>query len=83
MLDENIVLRSINNKFWALDTRLGTQYKLNMASFDILSALDGKKNISEVVNMISKEYKVSLDEFKEDVQNLFEDAFEKKIIKEI
>lgn len=82
-LDENIVLRSINDKFWALDTRFGTQYKLNRTSFDILSDLDGKKNLSEIVDNVSKLYNVAFDVFLTDAQVLLTDAFEKKIVKEV
>lgn len=35
----NIVLKSVNNKFWALDTLSGKQFKLNRTAFEILSAL--------------------------------------------
>lgn len=82
-LDENVVLRSINDKFWALDTRSGAQYKLNRVSFDIFSDLDGKKSISEVVNNVSKLYNVSFDVFSDDAQGLLKDAFEKKLVREV
>jgi len=83
MLDENVVLRSINDKFWALDTRLGAQYKLNRVSFDILSCLDGKKTVSEVVNDASQLYNVSFDIFFDDACGLLKDAVEKKLVMEV
>lgn len=82
-LDENIVLRSINDKFWALDTRLGAQYKLNRVSFDILSDLDGKKSILKVVNNVYRLYNVSFDVFSDDAKVLLNNAFEKKIVREV
>lgn len=80
VLDENIVLRSINNKFWALDTRLGAQYKINRVSYDILSLLDGSKTVKEVIDNASVKYDVSDSIFRDDALGLLENALSKKII---
>lgn len=82
-LDENIVLRSINDKFWALDTRYGTQYKLNRVSFDILSEIDCCKSVLDVVNNVSKKYNVPFEVFSEDAQELLDCALEKGLVKEV
>lgn len=43
VLKDNILLKSINDSFFALDTNIGTQYRLNRVSYDLLSSLDGRK----------------------------------------
>ena len=50
-INENIILKGINKKFWALDSKSGTQYKLNELSFDILSLMNGSKSIGEIIEI--------------------------------
>ena len=48
VLDENIILKSINDKFWALDTKSGKQYKLNRTAYDLLSQLDNYHKMKDI-----------------------------------
>lgn len=81
LLDDNIVLRSINDMFWALDTRKGAQYKLNRVSYDILSSLDGELSLEEIIESISKKYNVEQNLFCMDTLNFLDKMLSKNIIK--
>lgn len=82
-LKENIILKGINTKFWALDTESGTQYRLNEISFDILSALDGKKTIEQIIEEQSTYYDVKKEILSADVISFLHMALSKNIIKEV
>ena len=47
----NIILKGINNKFWALDVESGAQFKLNELSYDILSAIDGEVSFAVIISL--------------------------------
>lgn len=80
VLDENIVLKSINDKFWALDTRLGAQYKLNRVGFDILSSLDGMCTLHQIVEKVATKYNVSEDIVQSDMIDMLKIAIKKNVI---
>ena len=49
LLNSNMVLRNVGNKYWVLDTRLGNQYRLNNISYDIWNLVREKKSITNVI----------------------------------
>lgn len=82
-LNSNIILKGINQKFWALDSKIGTQYRLNELSFDILSLMDGKKSIEEIVEIQYRKYNVEKSILINDILLFVKHAFEKEILIEV
>ncbi len=77
VLNPNIILRGINNKYWALDTKSGSQFRLNQLSYDLLSFIDGKKTIKDIIEEQSKRYDVEKEIFEKDATSFLEMALEK------
>ena len=82
-LKENIIIKGINTKFWALDTENGTQYKLNELSFDILSSLDGIKTVEQIIEEQSAYYDIQKEILSSDIISFLHIALNKNIIKEV
>lgn len=83
ILKKDIVLRSINDNYWALNTTKGNQYKLNEVSFYIINQLHEQKTISQIADVATKEYKVSLEEFIEDCKLMMKKAVNNQIVEEV
>jgi hypothetical protein len=81
VLDENIILKSINDKFWALDTKSGKQYKLNRTAYDLLSQLDNYHKMKDILIDVSSRYDVEPDVFQKDANRLIEYALQVGIVK--
>lgn len=79
-LDDNIILKSINNSFWALDTRLGGQYKLNSVSYDILNRINGKDSLQEIFSNLLRSYNVSEKNLYVDFSEFIQKSINKAII---
>lgn len=79
-LNEDIVLKGINDKFWALDTSTGSQYRLNEVSYDILSSVDGQKNIEDIIQKIKDSYSVDYDKLLSDCIKFIDLAINKDIL---
>ena len=59
-----IVLRTVNNNYWALNTSNGNQYKLNEVSYFIINQMiENATTIELIAQKAVSEYKVSFDEF--------------------
>ena len=82
-LSDTIVLRGLTNKFWALDTASGNQYKLNEVSYFILNLLRSPITIGQLIDEIRKIYEVSHEQVVADCSNVLQFAKEKNIIKEV
>ena len=76
----NIILKGINNKFWALDVESGAQFKLNELSYDILSAIDGEVSLAVIIENQLKKYNVERTILEKDVLNFVSSAIEKGLI---
>jgi hypothetical protein len=76
----NIVLKSVNNKFWALDTLSGKQFKLNRTAFEILSALSENVVLDKIFNEIAQPYDVLMEVFIRDASNLIQQAINNGIV---
>lgn len=83
MLKENIVLKGLNKKYWALSTDTGNQYKLNEIAYDILNELTEAKSINELVDTITKAYMISQQEFMNDCSALIDDALKSGLVEEV
>ena len=81
VLSDNIVLRSIHDKFWCLDTKNGTQYRLNRVSYDLLTNLMPGVVLSEIIDKVAQNYNVALSVFSSDAVSLLNLALNKKIIR--
>lgn len=82
-VSENIILRGINKKFWALDSKSGAQYRLNELSFDILSNLDGKNTLECIIEAQYNKYQVNKELLINDVIGFIHKSLEKGIIIEV
>lgn len=80
---KEIVLRKVNNNFWALNTENGNQYKLNEVSYFIINQMTGKTTIERIANNAICEYKVSFDEFIEDCKLMVQVALKNQIVEEV
>lgn len=83
MLNSDIVLRNVGNKYWALDTKNGNQYKLNEVSFFILNVFRKPKFFHETIEIVAKEYDVDIKRLYDDCNKVLQYAMEKEIIKEV
>lgn len=82
-LNETIVLRGLSNKFWALDTVSGNQYKLNEVAYFILNLLRSPMTIENLIEEIRKVYEVSYEQVVADCFTVLQFAKEKNIVKEV
>ncbi len=57
--EDSIVLRGLGDKYWALDTSSGNQYKLNEVSYFILNLLRTPMTTAQVVDKVLEEYAVT------------------------
>lgn len=83
ILNSDVVLRNVGEKYWALNTKDGNQFKLNDVSFFILNAFREPKSISVMLELVIKEYKIDLEKLKEDCNTILQYAIEKEIVKEV
>jgi len=85
-LKEEYVLHNIDigkGKFWLFNIENGDSYKLNRTTYNILSLIDGKRNIGEIINHLtenypSKEPKLLL----KDIEELIRKMQKEKILEE-
>ena len=80
---DNIIIRGINKKFWALDSKTGSQYKLNELSFDILSLMNGKNTVESIIDAQFKKYQVEKVILTQDILHFISKSLEKGIIFEV
>lgn len=84
VLGENIVLRGIKNKFWALDVTSGSQFKLNETAYFILKCFEQPVSINYVIECVMKQYvNVNYDQLKNDCESVIDFASGKNILKEV
>lgn len=79
-LDKDIILRSVNDKFWALNTSNGNQYHINRVTYDILSAINSNSSIKDIISDVSKGYDVSIERLSADTLQLLSSSIEKGIV---
>ena len=82
-LNEKIVLRSIADKYWALDTLNGNQYRLNESAFFILDHLRTLQSIAQLIDKILNNYDINQEQLITDCRAILQSAKEKGIIKEV
>lgn len=82
-LNDEIVLRKIESKCWALNTINGDQYRLNEVSFFILDTFREVLSFYEMISMVQQEYNVSRERLISDCTNILQYAVKNNIVKEV
>jgi len=82
-LKPDIVLKGLNNKYWALSTSSGNQYKLNEIAYTILNEMIETRSVEELADQITKDYKVSKQVFQDDCNMMIADALKNGLIEEV
>ncbi len=79
-LNNNIIIKGINDKYWALDTNTGAQFRLNELSFDILSLTNGNNSVDYIVEQQFAKYSVKKELLIRDILSFLETALNKGLI---
>ncbi len=88
VLSENVVMRKIEGETIIVPIAAGIGdledelYTVNPTGDAILSLLDGKKTLNDVVNYLSSEYEADKEELKADVTGFANELFRRKILVE-
>lgn len=82
-LNDNIILRRIDDKCWALNIENGNQYRLNDTSYFILDLLRETSTIENIIFIIQNEYKVTREQLIADISLMLQVAINKNILKEV
>lgn len=81
-LKEEIVLRKIDSKCWALNVENGNQYRLNEVSYLILDSFRDASTVEEMIAIVKKEYAVDKERLIADCSLMIQTAVDKNILKE-
>lgn len=85
-LKEEYVLHKLevaDGKFWLFNIENGDSFKLNRTSYDMLSLIDGKRNIEEIYRCLFDKYSnKNKDLILNDFEELIEKMSKEKIITE-
>ena len=82
-LNEKIVLRKIESKWWALNVENGNQYRLNEVSYLILDSFRETATVENVIEIVGKEYAVDKERLIADCCLMIQTAVDKNILKEV
>lgn len=82
-LKEEIVLRKIDSKCWALNIENGNQYRLNEVSYLILDSFRDTSTVEEMIAIVEKEYAVDKERLTADCSLMIQTAVDKNILKEV
>ena len=82
-LKEEIVLRKIDSKCWALNVENGNQYRLNEVSYLILDSFRDSSTVEEMIAIVKKEYAVDKERLIADCSLMIQTAVDKNILKEV
>lgn len=83
VLSEDIVIRGVGEKYWALNVKNGKQFRLNSTSYSIMNAFRKETSLYEVIDLIEKEYNVDRQRIIDDCNVVIPYAIEKQLIKEV
>lgn len=81
-INDNIVLRKIDNLCWALNTDNGIQYRLNDVAFFILDCFRETSTVEDMMQAVRNEYAVEEERLKNDLSVMLQTAINKNILKE-
>jgi hypothetical protein len=80
VLSEDIVLRGCGEKFWALNTKNGNQYRLNEVSYFMLDMFRNPTRVSSMMDSMLSEYRVERNRLEADCDMIIRFAIEKNIL---
>jgi hypothetical protein len=81
-LHQDIVLRGVGNKYWALNVSNGNQYRLNEVSYFILDFFRTPQAIASMIEKVLEEYNVERERLISDCSTVLQFVIEKNILKE-
>ena len=82
-LNNCIVLRSIGNHYWALNTQTGNQYRLNETAYSLLNYLREPLSIAQIIKKGLAEYNVTRERFQSDCIVALQSAVNHNIVREV
>lgn len=82
-INDEIVLRKIDTKCWALNIENGNQYRLNDVSYFILDSFREVATVADVISVVQKEYSVDKERLIADFSSMLQTAVNKNILKEV
>ena len=83
ILSQDIVLRSIGDKYWALNTQNGNQCRLNEVSYSLLNLTRECITLEDMVQQALQEYNIDRARLLADCDTMLQDALKKNIVKEV
>lgn len=83
IINSDIVIRGIGDKYWALNVKDGKQFRLNSTSYSIMNAFRDVTTLDAVVDLIVKEYNVNRMRVVNDCEEIIPFAVEKQLLKEV
>ena len=83
IINSDIVIRGIGDKYWALNVKDGKQFRLNSTSYSIMNAFRDVTTLDAVVDLIVKEYNVNRMRVVNDCAEIIPFAVEKQLLKEV
>lgn len=82
-LSDDIVLRGVSDKWWALNVKNGNQFKLNEVSYFMLDHLRTATPISLMIEAVLEEYNVDREKLVEDCNAALQVAIRNGIVEEV
>ena len=79
-LSPSIVVQKLGKEFVAYDTETSTMHELNETAFFVLTRIQKKKILGEIIKDLAKEYAIETRRAKDDVEELVRELTIKKII---
>lgn len=83
VLHQDIVLRGVGEKYWALNVSTGNQYRLNEISYFILNIFRIPQKFSSVVDKVLNKYNVDKERLISDCGTVLQYAIKENILKEV
>jgi ubiquitin-protein ligase len=80
--NENIIIKKLGGKQWALNMETGSECTINNVAYDILNILSTPHTMDEIVFEIINFYDVSRETFIEDCKAWMRIALEKGLVEE-
>lgn len=78
--NKDVILKSLNGKYWAFNTSTGAQYNISELSYFILEQLTEPDSIEHVVAKICEQYSVTEETALEDCKAFLSYCLKKAII---
>jgi hypothetical protein len=80
---DSVILKALNDRYWAFNTKNGAQYNLNEMSYSILALLSSPVRFEAVVDSVCQRYDGTNDAASADIEKLIKYCLNKAILIEI